>query len=149
MIIDTLQNSRKYEKLNPHFKKGFEFLCSLNKDNFPVSKIELEGDELFALFHKGPGYGNKDVKLEAHKKYIDIHYVLLGNDLMGHKSTANCSIIHKAFNENDDCVLFNDAPNTFVKIKNNYFAIVFPEDAHSPLTGEDEVWKIILKVKVS
>ena len=51
MIIDILQNSRKYEKLNPHFKKGFEFLCSLHKDNFPVAKIELDGDELFALFH--------------------------------------------------------------------------------------------------
>lgn len=148
MILDILNNSQRYENLNPLFKKGFDFLKTITTKNFPDQKKELEGEDLFALFHKGNGNGSENFKLEAHKKYIDIHYVISGEDLMAYKNTSHCLDINKAFSEKEDYMLFNDVPQNFIKIPEKHFMIVYPEDAHAPLLGTSEVYKIILKVRV-
>lgn len=148
MILDTLENVERYENLNPNFKKGFDFIKTVSLENFPNQKKEIDGEDIFALFHKGNGNGVENFKLEAHKKYIDIHYVLSGQELMAYKNTAHCSDINKAFSESEDYMLFNDLTENFIKIPEKHFIILFPEDAHAPLLGTSELYKIILKVKL-
>ncbi|MCW3077277.1 MAG: hypothetical protein JWO32_1886 [Bacteroidetes bacterium] len=148
MILDTLENSARYENLNVNFKKGFDYLKTITAANFPEQKKELNGEDLFALFHKGNGNGPENIKLEAHNKYIDIHYIISGEDLMALKNTTLCCDINKAFSEKEDYILYNDIPQNLIKIPENHFMIVYPEDAHAPLLGTTEIYKIILKVKV-
>lgn len=44
MIIDSLNNSKKIEVLNPHFKKVFDYIKSHDLKNAPVGRIDIDGD---------------------------------------------------------------------------------------------------------
>ena len=50
------------------------------------------------------------MKLECHQKYLDIHFVFKGSDLMGYKETSLCSDVHTDRIATDDYKLFNDKP---------------------------------------
>lgn len=148
MIIDRIENAKRYQELHPLFSESFTFLESIDLKAFPNEKKELRGEKLFALFFNGKGSGTSHPKLEAHKRYIDIHFVLEGMDLFAYRNTTQCENVHSAYNEKDDYVLFSDEPSGFFPIKAGGFVIVFPEDAHAPATGTEEVKKVVLKVAI-
>ena len=78
MILDTLDNAALYSHLNSHFEKAFNFLKTMREKHFDTPRIEIDGTTIFALLFEGTGKNADTVKLEAHKKYIDIQYVFKG-----------------------------------------------------------------------
>jgi YhcH/YjgK/YiaL family protein len=148
MILDHLNNHSRYSGLHPHFQKSFDFLQNVTPQDFENEKTEINGEECFALFMKGTGKGKSDYKMEAHRKYIDIQYVLRGNDLMAYRPLLECSKIHTPYKDKEDYLLVSDPAIDFLLVKENQFTIFFPEDAHAPLLGTDSYWKIVIKVKI-
>ena len=53
-------------------------------------RCEIDGEDLFAVVIKGSGSGHNGAKLEAHREYIDIQYLLRGTDEMCWKSLEDC-----------------------------------------------------------
>ena len=83
MIIDNIENSDKYIKLNDDFKLVFDFLKTHDLKAHECGKHELRGNEVFFNLQE---YETKPVqKLEAHKKYIDIQVVVQGEEYMVYK----------------------------------------------------------------
>jgi len=41
-----------------------------------------------------------------------------------------------------------DAPDMFFGLTDGQFVIFFPEDVHAPMIGEDEIKKLVIKVKI-
>ena len=75
MILSDLQNKYRYINLHPLFGKAFTFLEKENLNQLPEGRLEIDGVDLFAIISK-PGTSAEEIpKLEAHKKYIDIHYI--------------------------------------------------------------------------
>ncbi len=84
MIIDTLENSNLYVAMHPRFKSAFEFLKRPGIESLPIGRTTLDGDLLYALTQE---YETKPVhegKFEAHRRYIDIQFVLAGEEVMGY-----------------------------------------------------------------
>jgi biofilm protein TabA len=146
MVLDTLNNSAAYNSLNPLFAKAFAFLKTVKESDFDSSKKEIHGEDCFALFFKTEGKGSETIVMEAHKKYIDIQYVFKGSDLMGYKPLDECKDINKPYDEKDDYMLFNDAPNAYILVTENNFSVFFPADVHAPLVGRGAMLKVVVKV---
>lgn len=145
MVVADLKNFERYYSLNPYFKEVFEFIKSKNWENEPFEKFILKPDELFVI-HANPTLLSKENQvLEYHKKYLDIHILLEGEEIIGHKPLLECTLEKQAFNQEDDFGLFQDTPTSYFCLKPNHFAIVFPEDAHAPIIGEGKVKKLIVK----
>lgn len=49
MIIDSLQNLKNYESVNPLFSKVIEFLKSHDLKTLEVGKYEIEGKDLLSI----------------------------------------------------------------------------------------------------
>ena len=49
MIIDTLENTDRYECVHPRFKAAFHFLRNTNLAALPDGRFEIDGDRLFVL----------------------------------------------------------------------------------------------------
>lgn len=148
MIIDHIKNAHLYYSLNPYFKSVFEKLNTIKESDFEKNKEEMDGPNCFLLYFDMEGKGKDGVKLECHQKYLDIHFVIKGSDLIGYKETSLCKEVDLDDMEKSDYKLFKDKPVSEVLINEGYFAVVFPGDAHAPQMGQGKFLKVVAKIIV-
>ena len=146
MIHDQLENAERYYGEHPGFRAAFEFLRTRNLRELPLGRHEIDGERLFAIIARERGRGRTGAKPEAHRKYIDIQYVVAGEELIGIRATADCRESTAPFDLERDIGFFTDPPKEWVSLPPGTFAIFFPEDAHAPLAGEGDVHKAVVKI---
>jgi YhcH/YjgK/YiaL family protein len=150
MIVDKIENSRLYEAIGERINKAFDYIKNTDLENINPGKYEIEGENIFALINEYKTKLESEGKLEAHKKYIDVQYVISGEELMGFVPLANQQILETYKEEND--IVFLKGEKSFVKVSAGMFAIFFPEDVHMPgiSTGKiSDVKKLVIKVRVN
>lgn len=148
MILDKLINAGLYYKLHPGLEAAFQFLRRQDLADLPDAKYEIDGRRIYATVFEGQGKGRRSVKLEAHKKYIDIHYSISGQDEIGWNPVQECVVKEGGYNENNDYQLFADVPGIWVPHAPGTFIIFFPEDAHAPISAVKALHKVVVKVAV-
>ncbi len=148
MILDILTNSVHYQHLHPHFEKAFTYLRSENFETLEPGKYVIEGDELFAIVAADNGIPKEDAKLEVHRKYIDIQFIVAGMDHMGWKPLTNCEHLHSDYNEEKDFALYADPAEMWFDVPPGYFTIFFPTDAHAPMVTLEKIKKVVIKIAV-
>lgn len=149
MILDRLDNADRYVALNPALAAAFAFLRRAGVDRLPLGRQEIDGDRVYAIVAKDKGRRRDEAKLEAHRRYIDIQFVVTGTDEMGWKDLASCREPPVPYDAKKDFVLLEDRPDSWVAVGPGTFAVFFPEDAHAPLVGTGVIHKVIVKVAVS
>ena len=84
--------------------------------------------------------------LESHRRYLDIQFVVSGEDCIGWLPVAACSRVSQAYNSETDLQFFFDRPGTWIDLAAGSFAVFFPQDAHAPLATSGSIHKVIIKV---
>jgi biofilm protein TabA len=148
MILDSLANADRYAPLHPRFAAAFEFLRRPGLEALAPGRIPILGDDLFVIISKSPGRQRADAKLECHRRYIDIQFIIAGTDEMGWRPAAGCGEPVAAYNPDRDIAFFADPAETWIATPAGAFCIFFPTDAHAPLVGEGEIHKAVVKVAV-
>lgn len=147
MILDKLQNASRYYCLHSRFEKAFRFLQESDLTTLPLGQIAIEGRDLFAIISEGTGIPESDAKLEVHRQYIDIQFVVSGTDHMGWKDLALCEAPDVPYNEERDAAFFPDKTKNWFDVPAGSFTIFYPDDAHAAMITEEAVRKIVLKIK--
>lgn len=148
MILDRIEQADSYADLNPHFTKAFAFLRRNGLDQLPDGRHDIDGEDIYAIVLKGTGQDRSQAKLEVHRKYIDIQYLVSGRDEIGWKNHSLCENPNGDFDSANDFGLLEDAPTAWVSLCPGDFAILFPEDAHAPGLGDGAFHKVVVKVAV-
>ena len=149
MILDVLENARRYLDLHKGFAKAIDFLSRPDLKDLPVARYEIDGDRVYAMVSREPGRRKEDALLETHEKYIDIQLVLNGTDEMGWKPKSLCQQPSGAYDPATDMQFFADEPDAWLTTKSGAFVIFFPEDAHMPLISTGQLHKVVVKVAVT
>lgn len=150
MIIDKIENSHLYKNIHERINKSFVYIKETDLKNLPIGKYAIDGENIFALVSKYQTKPESEGKLEAHKKYIDVQYMISGEELMGYASLGDQQILEQYKEEND--IIFFSGEKSFTKVSEGMFAIFFPEDVHMPgiSTGKvSNVKKLVIKVRVN
>lgn len=148
MILDKFQNASRYYTLHPLFEKAFQFLQESDLTTLPIGNQSIEGKDLFAIISEGSGISEQDAKLEVHRKYIDIQYIISGTDHMGWKDLAKCDAPNDPYNEERDAAFFPDKTKSWFDVPAGSFTIFYPDDAHAAMITEENVRKVVLKIKL-
>lgn len=148
MIIDHLTRYRYYLHVAPQLQSGFDFLQRPDLNSLPDGRHDIAGDELFAIVARGQGRGRAAAPLEYHRRYIDIQYVVAGEDDIGWLATDACQLVREPYQSSNDIGFFNDMPQAWLRLQPGYFTIFLPSDAHAPLAGTESVHKVVIKVAV-
>ncbi len=148
MIIDNICNAPLYYNLHKRFKKAFEFLETIDFDNCQEGSFEVDGNNIKLIISSNKLKNKKDALLETHRKYIDIHIPISGNETLGWKSAKQLKQSVDSYNLESDFQLFHDSATTYFTISPGEFAIFLSEDAHAPLIGSGELKKIIFKIAI-
>ena len=146
MIIATLDQRQEYEDMHPAFAKAFDFLEQANLADLAPGRYQVDGDRLYCIVSRDSGRTRAEARLEAHRKYIDIQYVIAGREEMGWRPTAECSDIHTPYDEEKDILFYSDAVKSWQTVAPGSFAIFTPDDAHAPMVGEGEIHKVVCKI---
>ena len=150
MIYDKIDNLEIYAGISENIRLGLEWLRGLNPE---IEKGVYElSPRVKAIVSE---YSTKEINengYEAHKEYIDIQYLLKGNEKI-------CCLPleylkeRKEYNKEIDAAFYEegDINPQELFIGNGYFAIFYPQDGHMPClnTGlPTEVIKVVVKVKI-
>jgi YhcH/YjgK/YiaL family protein len=148
MIKDSLKRANTYYGISENLKTGFEWIKNNDLKNMADGRYEIS-DKIYANLQS---YLTKDnAPYEAHRDYIDIQYMVDGEELSGVTDYSNCSIKEEYNKEKDIEFLSCNSEEEFCKIRAGEFFVFFPHDAHKPALKVNEnknVKKVIVKVKI-
>lgn len=149
MVFDALYNADLYYGLGERIEKALQFLQDTELDDLQPGRIDIDGDNIFALVQK---YTTKDItegKWETHRRYLDIQYMVRGSESFGFVNIDYLEPTEEYSEEKD--IEFLKGEGDFLQLNDEEFVIVFPNDAHMPgiaVEQIEEVFKIVIKVKM-
>ncbi|OHB54322.1 MAG: hypothetical protein A2Y07_02655 [Planctomycetes bacterium GWF2_50_10] len=151
MIYDRIENSGLYETCSGRLKKGLEFIKNFDPAT-PDGRVEIAGNDVYALVMSYETRDPNTALFEAHKKYIDIQYIVSGAERCDVVMLSDMLVVDKPYDEEKDCALYK-APAHFAGcvMSAGCFAVFYPQDAHRPnchLTSINNIRKIVVKVKI-
>lgn len=150
MILDQIKNIEIYKGLSPDIYAGLLFIARATPDIelgvYPINnnvKALVTEYETIANFERG---------YEAHKHVIDIQYPIIGLERVKW-SPIEEMLVNIPYDEEKDRTFYkNPSPlGTHVDIGNGIFAIMFPNDGHSPqhyVNQPEVIKKITIKVSI-
>jgi biofilm protein TabA len=151
MILDTINNTHLYLGLHARFSKAFEIFRDKTLSQKQDGKYAVDGEKNHYTIQRYTTKPLSEGKLEAHRKYIDIQFLLEGQELLGYAPLKGLTIAEK-YNPQKDIAFFNTPKEiTKVKLEPGLFCILFPDDAHLPcrqLTGPEDVKKVVIKIRL-
>lgn len=128
---------------------AFEFLKGTDLTQLPLGNHPIIGNEVYASVSEYQPKEHADCRFEAHREYVDLQYVISGQELIG-KAPAQGLEVTTPYTP--DIVFFGtEAPQAVYEEANpgNFF-IFFPADAHRPsMKSADGVMvkKVVIKLK--
>lgn len=147
MIIDKIENAKLYYGLSDRIKKGLQYLENNDLTNVENGNYELDGKNLFVSVQDYISKPESEGKFEAHKKYIDIQYIVKGQERLGFGNIDDFNLVTPYDEEKD--IEFLAGHGDFAAAKQGYFLIFTPQDAHMPqicLDKPEYVKKAVVKV---
>ena len=149
MILDHIKNISNYKFLDSDIVRALEIIKNTNFDEKEDITYEIDGFD-FRYFISS--YTTQEVNdtPEAHKKFIDIQYMITGNEIMAVGQLDDMTEEVKANPQGD--IWFYRGATDDITVKEGMFVIFFPNDAHAPGSmppdGPVEVRKCVFKIHV-
>ena len=149
MIVDRLGNRSVDAHVPPRVRQALEYLRTTDLAAVPLGRHEIDGDRLFALVQEYDTRPPDDCVWEAHRRYVDVQYVVRGAERMGHASIGDM-VPRVDYDAEKDVALFEPG-SRFVTVTAGMVAIFGPDDVHSPCNAVENpqpVRKVVIKVSV-
>lgn len=135
------------------FARAMSFLEDKDLSTLKPGKYPIEGEMIFAVVLDVVTEPAVTKRLELHRKYIDIQFLISGKEqhLYAHKPLTNAKIIEDSLAEKD--IAFYSTPeqvNSLILEAGDY-AIYLPGELHAPCCAVNDipssVFKIVFKVR--
>ena len=144
MIVCPWKDIKKYAPLLPGIEEAFDAVNALT--DYEAKTYPLSNDNRFFV---AVGTTKAPDVAEAHRKYLDIQYIVKGKEVVGWADLADCTI-QGEFNEEKDIGKYT-GDFEYITINEGICYVAFPEDAHMPgrhLDVPNDFVKVVVKLKV-
>jgi biofilm protein TabA len=148
--IDKVQFAQQYQLNKVLWDKAFAFLKATDLSTLATGRHVIDGDNVFGLVSEAPSKDYDKTAFESHKNYIDLQFVIRGEENMG-KAKLSDVVLDKPYNEKND-IMFYTGDGKIYTVTQNGFLVFFPSDAHRPnITpgGNKVVKKIVIKIRMA
>jgi biofilm protein TabA len=148
--VNAIEFAYQYSRNKDYWDKAFAFLRTHDLNKIEKGKYPIDGDNVSASVTADSSKNFDKTNWESHRKYIDLQYVISGEEKMGVWPVAKATVI-KPYDEKKDVANYS-AEGKFYAATPASFFLFFPSDAHRPnITpgGNKVVKKIVLKIKAA
>jgi len=149
--IDKKALAVSYFKNKDRWDKAFIFLKSNDLASLELKKHVVDGDNLFVNVSEYKTKEAIDARFEAHRKYIDIQYVINGTEMIGVAPMASNEGVTEPYDETKDVEFLKFSNETFYQATTGNFFVFFPQDGHMPGVKTDslsQVRKLVVKIRI-
>lgn len=147
MIKDNINRASTYYNLSDDIKFGFEWIKNNSLEQMPDGRYDISDN----IYVNVQTYETKDdAQYEAHRRYIDIQYMIKGCESAMVTDYSNCLPMVE-YNELNDVEFLASKECETYNLNENEFFVFFPHDAHKPSLKTDKntvVKKAVIKVKI-
>ncbi|MCX6333617.1 MAG: YhcH/YjgK/YiaL family protein [Bacteroidia bacterium] len=149
--INRKEFAISYFQHKERWDKAFTFLKENDLSSLELKKYEIDGTSLYAPISEYLTKNREDARYEAHRKYIDIQYVISGKELIYVVPLSTKKEQLAPYDDVKDIEFFTVNEDVMHVATPDRFFIFFPDDAHCPSVKDGEnspVRKAVVKVKV-
>ncbi len=153
MIVATMDHLEEQVISSPALVKAFSFLRNLDSDGLQEGRIEIDGEQVFAIvlsYTTKPI--NSHVEMEGHSKYIDLQYLVKGEEAIGWVPAEQVPVTTPYQTDSDAWAgILPTASVTWLRLCAGQVAMFYPSDAHvtQHVSGRPApVVKVVVKVAI-
>lgn len=145
----------KQNKFERKICLALEYLAGLDRNFLSdkpagyLKKVEIDGRDIFAIHQVSKTKPPRQARFEAHRKYIDLQYILGGEEIIGIAFVNKLTII-LPYDRKKDVEFYKYFPSTSFVMEPGALAIFYPCDAHAPgliFKRRRLVRKVVVKVR--
>ena len=152
MVVDKLEHAALYNGLGPRFQRALEWLRTVDPDTLtPGERVEVDGKEIYAFLFAVDTLPVEECKLECHKNYADIQYLVSGLEGVGY-ALPDAPLEQLTEYDPDGDIQFYTTQWDTLTIRPGTFYIVWPQDLHAPrvaVGAPAPVRRLVVKVKLN
>jgi len=128
---------------------AFEFLNSPGIAEKAPGRYPLDGDRIYATVVQDKTRAIETAQFEAHRKYIDVHYLIRGKELIGSAPASSLRQAKPYAPETEAALYLKPQSYKRLMLRPGEFAVFFPGQAHMPgcyVAQSEEIKKIVVKI---
>lgn len=146
--IDVQEFYNQYQANKEYWDKAFAFLKEHDLKKLAAGKYPIDGDLVFATVTEDPTKDFDKTNWESHRKYIDLQYVIQGEENIAVCDISN-AIVTNEYSEKKDATNYNAEGKRYSATPRTFF-IFFNNDVHRPgITpgGNKTDKKLVIKIR--
>ncbi len=149
MIIDHINNMGTYAGVHPDLSKVLATLAGWDIPTMESGRYPVEGSNAYILVQR---YTSRDLavsKWESHRKFIDVQFVVQGEERMGYQHISNLEVSQQ-YDDTSDAALYI-GQGVLIPAPQGTVALFFPQDGHMPGVAVDQgmpMLKVVAKLPV-
>lgn len=144
----------KFEEIKRYSEEAYNFMKEFSPEKFSDGKYDLNDEGLFVNIQSYTTNPRENQKYEAHKKYIDVQYIIEGCEgfCLEDIEKIDKDTIITPYSEESDIMFFSNITEGKYHVLNaGEFLIMPPEIAHMPGIAVEKpisVRKMVVKIPV-
>ena len=146
--IDKLQFAKQYQLNKAVWDKAFAYLKTTDLKTLANGRHVIDGENVYGIVTQAPTKDYDKTAFESHRKYIDLQYVITGEEKMA-KAPVTSVTVSKPYEAAADIAYYSGEGKIYT-VPAASFMLFFPTEAHRPnITpgGNKVVKKIVIKIK--
>ena len=146
--IDQLDDLKKWV---PALSRAFDVLKETDFSAMDNDMYEIDGKRMYYMIQEGETKPESEVRAEAHAVYLDIHFVLSGEETIYVSAARDHAKVYMDQLAEKDYILYSDkADEIACVLKPGHLVVLFPADAHRPWCAVNgrtaAVRKVVFKI---
>src|SRR4030066_432458 len=133
MVVTDIKHLGHQVSMTTALRKAIDFLRRTYVHGLADGRVDIDGERVFALVQRYETVMTDAPRFEYHRKYIDIQYIVSGEEVIGWAPAGRMVITEEYDKEKDIC--FGTVPEgemTPIYLKARALAVLYPEDGHAP-----------------
>jgi len=126
------------------------YLKKTDFSSFGNKRCPIKGEEVFVILNEYRTKPKSKVKAECHRKYIDIHFIISGEERIGVGFENKGNKLFKKYSDREDASLYSHLEKeSDLILSQGMYAVLFPAEIHRPgcnPNGERIVRKAVVKI---
>jgi YhcH/YjgK/YiaL family protein len=146
--IDKVEFAKEYHAHKLWWDQAFAYMKNTDLASLKPGDHPIVGEDVYARITEGPLKNIDSTKWEAHKNFIDIHYVITGREKIGIGPLSSASIA-VPYNSTRD-LSFYVGKGKYYTAEPGTFFLAFPKHIHRPgleVDGKGTEKKLVVKIR--
>ncbi len=133
--------------------RALDYLKKCDWQILENTKQKIDGESMFMVVDEYETKPPNDKKAEQHQQYIDVHYIIRGEEVIGLGYANEANVVIDPYDLAKDRISYREIKDeAYISLLTGMFAIFFPADIHRPglhSNGKQKVRKAVIKIAVS